>query len=44
MRINRMITQEKLPWSIIKFSPLMFYKRKCIEISLENLYVDTAVK
>ena len=41
MRINKMISQEKMPWSIIKFSQLIFFLRKCMEISLENLHVDT---
>ena len=38
MRINKMITIEKIPWSFIKFSQLIL--KVCMEISLENLYVD----
>ena len=43
MRINKVITQEK--------NALIFYQilsthslRKCMEISLENLYVDTGAQ
>ena len=31
--------EEKMPWSFIKFSQLILYGN-CMEISLENLYVD----
>ena len=36
MRINKLITKEKIPWSFIKFSQLIL---KGNIISLENLYV-----
>ena len=40
MKIDNMITQEKMNWSFIKIlSPSSL--RKCIEISQENLYMDT---
>ena len=39
MRINKMITKGKMPWSFIKFLSTSSL-RKCMEISLENLYVD----
>ena len=41
MRVNKMIIQEKMPqvifYQILSTNSL----RKCMEISLENLYVDT---
>ena len=37
MRINKMITQDKIYHEILSTNSL----RKCMEISLENLYVDT---
>ena len=37
MRSNKMITKEKMPLSFILSTHSL---RKCIEISLENLYVD----
>ena len=37
MRINKMITQDKIYYEILSTNSL----RKCMEISLENLYVDT---
>ena len=39
MRIYEMITKEKMLGSFTKFSQLIL-ERKCMEISLENLYVD----
>ena len=40
MRIDNMITQEKMTWSFIKIlSPNSL--RKCIEIGWKNLYMDT---
>ena len=42
MRIYKMITQEKMPSSLIYYQILSTHSlRKCIGISLENLYVDT---
>ena len=38
MRINKMITQDKIYYEIILSTNSL---RKCMEISLENLYVDT---
>ena len=38
MRINKMITKEKMRWSFTKFSQL--FLRKCMKVSMENLYVD----
>ena len=42
MRIYKMITQEKMPSSLIYYQILSTHSLwKCIGISLENLYVDT---
>ena len=38
MRINKMMTKEKMPWSFNKFPQLIL--KKGMEISLENLNVD----
>ena len=40
MRINQMITQERKCPDLLSNS-LNYSLRKCMEISLENLYVDT---
>ena len=37
MRINKMITNEKMLWSFIQFSQIL---KKCMVISVENWYVD----
>ena len=39
-----MITKEKMLWSFLKFSQLILFLKKCIEISLENLLVDIGAK
>ena len=42
MGIYKMITQEKMPLPLIYYQILSTHSlRKCIGISLENLYVDT---
>ena len=39
MRVYKMITKEKMLCSVIKLSQLFFF-RKCMKVSMENLYVD----
>ena len=41
MRINKMITQEKNNTLIFEQILSTNCLRKCVEVSLENLYVDT---
>ena len=40
MRVCKMITKEKMLCSVIKLSQLFFFFRKCMKVSMENLYVD----
>ena len=35
-----MITKEKIICSVIKLSQRFFFLRKCMKVSMENLYVD----
>ena len=37
MRVNKMISKDKILWSVIKLSQLI---KKCMKISMESLYVD----
>ena len=40
MRVNKMITKEKILCSVIKLSNSNHSLKKCMPISMENSYVD----
>ena len=42
MKINKMINYGKMLWFFINFNISIISLRNCMEISLENLYVDAS--